>query len=180
MNEWKTSYRANRIKQTLINKCFFNAILLALPPSSITSTNRRPRPIYTGTTTAKQQIVIQLVLASRRSPSTKHPRRRPLDRNDNSTIIRSRKNLSPEPICIRLPSKRVRLEKKTPSAISKIHENKTAHTLFHPVPRSYHAGSDGSTYALFVILANSRSVSRLSTFGPKMSSSSQSSHSLSP
>jgi len=59
-------------------------------------------------------------------------------------------------------------------------KRKNGITAFHPSPRSYHAGSTGSTYALFVIFTSSSSVPRLSTSGPMISSSSQSNHSFSP
>jgi hypothetical protein len=63
----ETTHCTDRIKQTLLRLRLRQASLVTLPPSPIAPTHRRPRPVDPGTTTAKQQVIVHLVLLSRRA-----------------------------------------------------------------------------------------------------------------
>ena len=76
----------------------------------MTPTHRRPRPIDPGTTAAKQQVIVQLVLLSRRTVAPKHPRRSTFDGEHDGRIIGRRKDVATKPVRIRFPTKRVPLQ----------------------------------------------------------------------
>ena len=63
----KRTHCTNRIKQTLLRMRLRQASLVTLPPSPITPTHGRPRPVDPGTTTAKQHVIVHLVLFPRRT-----------------------------------------------------------------------------------------------------------------
>lgn len=63
----KHTHCTNSIKQILLRQRLRQASLITLPPSSMTTTHLRPRPINAGTTTTKQHVIVQLVLLSRRT-----------------------------------------------------------------------------------------------------------------
>lgn len=129
-------YRANRVKQAILNQRVLQAVLVALPASTITATDSRPRPINSRTTAAEQQIIVILILLHRRTASTEHTSRGAFDRQNNRAVIRRGKDMSTKPIRVFFPAKWIRL--KSNGQVTKSRRRKAeARTVFQPPPRSY-------------------------------------------
>ena len=157
VQKWPTKRRThctNRIKQGLLRQRLRQASLITLPPSSMTPTHRRPRPIDAGATTAKQQVIVQPVLLSRRTATPKQRRRGTLDGDHDGRIIRGCKDVATKPIRVGFPTKRVPLPHVCQSTHPRIRKlinrtkkrkKKKGHTLSHSSLNSYHAASSGVT-----------------------------------
>lgn len=103
------SYRTNRVKKTVLNERLLHTFLVALPSSSITAADRRPRPIHASAATAEEEIVVELVLLHGGTTSSEDSSRSAFDRHNNGAVIWRCKDAAPEAIRVFLPAKRVRL-----------------------------------------------------------------------
>lgn len=110
MRDKKRTHCPKRIKQALVRQGLAQTRLITLPPPAMTPTHHRPRPVNPRATAAKQQIVIQLILFSRRpTAAAKYPSRSTLDGEHDRPIVRRRKDVPTKPVRLGFPPKRIAL-----------------------------------------------------------------------
>ena len=78
--------------------------MLAFPSAAIAIAYSRPGPVDSGATTAKQQVVVELILLGRRSASTHNPCRCSLDRQNHRRVVWRGKDMAAEAVIVGLPS----------------------------------------------------------------------------
>ena len=169
------TYDSHWVKQALLDKGFFDAVLITLPPAPVAVAHCFPRPVDVCATAAEQQVIVPLIFIHRR-PAVDPPWGRAFDGEHDGAVIVCRKNVPSEAVVVRLPSNR-RVLSRVGSHIScdrRLESKLDARTMSHSSVRLYHPSVLGSMYALLVIFARRRSVSRFETSGPGISSTLQS------
>ena len=99
----RLTHGAYRVEQTVLCQRLLQTINIALSTSTIATADWRPRPIDASAAATEEQIVVELVLLRRGTPTTNEGGRGTLDGEDDSLVVWSSKDMSAETVIVGLP-----------------------------------------------------------------------------
>ena len=115
---YRGAHNTGGIKQALVNQSSLNTFPITLSLSTVAVAHRSPSPANARAATAKQEVVIQLVLLCRR-PAPDDRDGGPLNREDDSAVVLCREHVPAEAIIVWLPPDGHALPQKSVSPLHK-------------------------------------------------------------